>query len=139
MEVSVDAPKTIVAQFNRALERLQGAQSFAIERYKPRLMSAVHRLLEAPGGLHFLYHRIGELQEVQIFNGSAWDDPKSLVPSLVGGTLKSGGEATDFEILSELRLLALANEQIRDDRISATESRTFLQKTLANNHELLFP
>jgi hypothetical protein len=102
-------------------------------------MSAVHRLVESPEGLQFLYNRIEELHEVRIFQGSAWEDPHSLVPTLVGGTLKAGGEAADFEILSELRLLAIAKGRIEDENITAAEARTFLQKVLANNLEFLFP
>lgn len=139
MEISVDAPEKIIAQFNRALKQLQGAESFAIERYKPRLMSAVHRLLEAPGGFRFLQNRIDDLHEVQIFKGSTWEDPRSLVPTLVGGTLKAGGESANFEILSELRMLAIATGRINDERISPERARTFLQKVLANNLEFLFP
>jgi len=139
MEVSVDAPQQIITQFDKALNKLKDGKSYAIERYKSRLVSAVHRLTEADGGLPYLYSRISDLHEADIFQGSTWDDPRSLVPSLVGGTLKAGGESTDFEILSELRLLALAKERIRDQRISAAEARTFLQKVLANNLEFLFP
>ncbi|GAA5522046.1 hypothetical protein LQ318_09855 [Aliifodinibius salicampi] len=139
MEISVDAPKKIIAQFDKALKNLSEGKSFGVEQYKPRLMSAVHRLTESPDGLQFLYNRIEELYEAQIFQGSAWEDPHSLVPTLVGGTLKSGGEAADFEILSELRLLAIAKGRIEDENITAAEARTFLQKVLANNLEFLFP
>ncbi|SHE62958.1 hypothetical protein SAMN05443144_102178 [Fodinibius roseus] len=139
MAISVDAPKKIIVQFDKALENLREAKSFGIEQYKPRLMSAVHRLLESPKGLQFLHSRIEELHDVHIFQGSAWEDPHSLVPTLVGGTLKAGGEAADFEILSELRLLAIANGRIEDEDITAAEAGGFLQKVLANNLEFLFP
>ncbi|MDZ7690358.1 MAG: hypothetical protein U5K69_04285 [Balneolaceae bacterium] len=139
MEITVDAPEAIITQFDNALESLRGARSFAVERYKPKVMSAVHRLAEAPGGIRFLYKRIDELHEVQIFKGSTWENPQSLVPTLVGGTLKGGGESADFELLSELRLLAIAKGRIEDEQITAGEASTFLQKVLANNLEFLFP
>ena len=139
MEATVDAPPQIVAQFEKALENLKGAKSFATERYKPRLISAIHRLAEAPGGLQFLYSRIDDLLEIDFFAGSAWEDPRSLVATLVGGTLKAGGESADYEMLSELRMLALAEGRITDSRITQEEARTFLQKVLANNLEFIFP
>lgn len=139
MEIPVDAPDKIVAQFDNALENLREAKSFGVDRHKPRLMSAVHRLAGSPDGLRYLYSRMEELHEARIFQGSAWEDPHSLVPTLVGGTLKAGGEAADFEILSELRLLALAEGRIADEHVSAGEARSFLQKVLANNLEFLFP
>lgn len=139
MEVSVDAPEQIIAQFENALENLLDSKSYAIERYKPTLLSAIHRLTEASGGLQYLYKRIHALYEVDIFKDSTWDDPRSLVASLAGGTLKSGGESANFEILSELRMLAVAKERISDERITAAEARIFLQKVLVNNLEFLFP
>lgn len=139
MEATLDAPDAIIAQFDNALNSLREAPGFAIERYKPKLMSAVHRLTEAPGGIEFLYNRIDELHQVQVFKGSTWENPQSLVPTLVGGTLKGGGEPADFELLSELRLLALAKGQITEEQYSAEQASTFLQKVLANNLEFLFP
>lgn len=139
MEISADAPEKVIAQFERALKRLRESRSYSLQRHKPRLMSAVHRLADSEGGLRYLFSRIGEMQEAGLFAESSWEDPRSLVPTLVGGTLKAGGEAANFEILSELRLLALARGQTSLDGYSADEARTFLQKVLANNLEFLFP
>jgi len=139
MDVTVEAPRKIIRQFDKALDNLKTAGSFAIERYKPRLMSAVHRIIQSPGGLEYLYSCIDDLHQVQLFNGTAWEDPQSLVASLAGGTLKSEGETADFEMLSELRLLAIAKGRIQDERITAAEARYFIQKVLANNLDFLFP
>ena len=132
-------PEKILDQFHRSVDDLMDAPSFSRDIYTPKVMAAVHRLAETPEGIRYLYHHSRDLHEAGLFKGSTWDDPRSLVPSLVSGTLKTGGETTNYEILSELRMLAIANGEIDHSQVDAGQARSFIQKVLANNLDVLFP
>lgn len=133
------APEKIIDQFDRALNELLEAPAFARDNYAPKLMSAVHRLAETPEGFEYLYERIGDITRAGIFKGSTWEDPKSLVPTLVGGTLKVGGESTNYELLSELRMVSIAKGDLTHEDCSREDARDFMQQVLANNLDFLFP
>ncbi len=139
MSIPQTAPEKIISQLHRSLSALQQAPGFSKNMYMPSVMAAVHRLAETEQGIEYLYEIIGELYDADLFTEGPWEDPQALVPSLVSGTLKSGGETTNMEILSELRMLAIANGLIKDGRCSSSEARDFLHEVLANNLDFVFP
>ena len=74
------------------------------------------------------------LEEAGLFAESDWEDPSVLSPGLVGNTLTSSDARTAvLEIISELRLLAVANGDYYHPGIVPEQARHFLTQVLALN------
>lgn len=138
--------KNAVTAFEKETERLEEAltniresEGFAKNKYISKILSSADALSTKSEGVESLYHRMGALQEINFFEGTAWADAATLVPALVGGTLKSGGKNTVYELLSELRMLAIAQGDLHNPAISADDARQFLRQVIVNNLDLLFP
>jgi hypothetical protein len=132
-------PKGVTDKFREALENFREATPLLAENHKKRLMSSLDLLTDSKEGLQFLYDHIDELINAGIFRDTMWDDPARLVPALVGGTLKAGDQNTIVEMLSELRLVAIANGSVSHKGFSAGKARTFLEEALVSNLDLIFP
>lgn len=131
--------KGIKQKFFETLENFKDSTPLLAENHKKKLMSSLDLLTDSEEGIRFLYDHISELTDAGIFGDTMWDDPARLVPALVGGTLKSGDRSTIIEVASELRILAIAEGEITDKKFSAGKARTFLEDTLVNNLDLIFP
>jgi hypothetical protein len=103
-----------------------------------RLMGQIDILADSLEGIKLVYNLIGDLSEAGIFNESPWADPSKLVAGLVNGTLKSGHPNSTIEILSELRLLAIAKGDYKTDVISKEEAEVFIQEVIVANLEFVF-
>ncbi|HKI43976.1 MAG TPA: hypothetical protein VKA08_01470 [Balneolales bacterium] len=125
--------------FERVLEELGSTKPFARPRYINRLLASAESLLETKEGKDLVFSKMSELSEYGLFEDTPWSDPGKLVPALVGGTLKSGGLQMVMEILSDLRVSAIAAGRLTDDRCSAADARLFLQDALVQNLDLMFP
>jgi len=136
---SKSIPKGVENKFYETLENYSDSTPLLADSYKKKLLSSLDVLTDTKEGLHFLYDKIDRLVNAGIFSDTMWDDPARLVPTLVGGTLKAGDQNTIVEILSELRILAVAEENIRYMNFSASKARTFLEDALVNNLDLIFP
>jgi len=132
-------PKVIIAKFQKSLENFKEATPLLAVNHKKKLLSSLDYLTDSQEGIQFLYDHISELIDSGIFKDTMWDDPARLVPTLVGGTLKAGGQSTIAEIMSELRITAIANKTITHKDFTADKAQTFLEETLVNNLDLIFP
>lgn len=132
-------PKGVKDKFYETLEKFKNAQPLLAANHKKKLLSSLDNLTDSKEGLQFLYENIEDLAASGIFNDTMWDDPTRLVPSLVGGTLKAGGQNTIVEIVSELRIVGLANGTITHDTFTPENAHTFLKNALVNNLDLIFP
>lgn len=121
-----------------ALEEVLRSAPFARKAHRPRLMGAVQSLLGSVEGVAAVYESIADLTEAGIFEDTPWEDPARLIPRFVGGTLRAGGETTQTEILSDLRMLRIAEGRLDSESMSADEARSFLEEALALNLDLLF-
>ncbi len=140
MEISSNSISGNVSKkFFQTLKAFSGASPLLAEEHKKKLLSSLDLLTDSKEGVEFLYNHIKELVEAGIFKDTMWDDPAKLVPSLVGGTLKAGAQTTIIEILSELRMLAIANGILTYKKYPSGKARTFLDEALVNNLDLLFP
>ncbi|MEX0639066.1 MAG: hypothetical protein WD094_01290 [Balneolaceae bacterium] len=131
--------KGVKDKFNESLENFRDATPLLAENHKKKLFSSLDLLTDTIEGIQFLYNHISELTEAGIFRDTMWDDPARLVPALVGGTLKAGDQTTIIEVISELRILAIANESILHKKFSAGKARIYLEETLVSNLDLIFP
>jgi hypothetical protein len=103
-----------------------------------KMMGQIDLLIDTTQGLDFIYQRIEDLAKAGIFEGSAWADPSKLVPSLVNGTLKSGHPNSTIDILSELRLLAIAKGKFKVKGFSAQDAENYIQEVIVANLEFVF-
>ena len=136
---SKDLPKGVKQKFHETLGNFREASPLLAENHKKKLLSNLDLLTDSSEGIHFLYDHISELVDAGIFRDTMWDDPARLVPALVGGTIKAGDQTTIVEIVSELRILAIAEEIIKQKGFSAGRAKTFLEEALVNNIDLIFP
>lgn len=133
-DVSVELLKPLDAAINRL------AEINAIEGVSPifEVIDAVKPLMLSPEYLEALYERVPVLESAGLFGGSDWDTPQTLVPSLAARTVRHGEPtATLVEILSQIRLLAVAKGDYTHAAISAEHAHHFLTQVLAMNLDLV--
>lgn len=103
-----------------------------------KMMGQIDLLIDSTEGLKFIFQNITGLSKAGIFEGSPWADPSKLVASLVNGTLKSGHPNSTIEILSELRLLAIAKGKLEFKGTSPFDAENFIQEVIVANLEFVF-
>lgn len=122
-----------------ALARLEEVRPFAKHRHQEAVLEVAGRLLARPDGLQRLYQLAPRLDAAGVFIGTDWEQPAVLLPGLVRNTLEHGNRTiVVIEVLSELRLLAVANGTYTHPGVSAEGARHFLTQVLALNLGGLF-
>ncbi|MDN3670705.1 hypothetical protein QWY93_15380 [Echinicola jeungdonensis] len=102
------------------------------------LMGQIDLATESTDGVELVYQKIGKMTKAGIFKKSPWEDASKLVSGLVNGTLKSGHPNSTMELLSELRLMAIAKGKITLNEVSKEEARDFIQEVIVSNLEFVF-
>ncbi|SMG11737.1 hypothetical protein SAMN05661096_00434 [Marivirga sericea] len=120
------------------LEEFKSATSLTKPEKANRLMGQIDILCDSVDGLGVIYNLIEEISEGGIFNETPWADPSKLVAGLVHWTLKSGHPNSTIELLSELRLMAIAKGDYKTPSITAAEADSFIQEVLVGNLEFVF-
>ncbi len=117
-------------------------QSFKENRQNPvvleELLSDAAVLIDQ-NKLEDLYQLAAEYDQAGIFEGGPWENPRKLQGPLVGGSFKVEGNYSILEVLSELRVLAIAKGDYQHSNLTADEARTFLNKIMALNLDMIFP
>lgn len=126
-------------RFERAWERLERAPRFARQSHLPPLLDSALRLLQEPGGVEAVYGHADRFDAIGVFAGSDWAEPAVLRPELVSGSFAGKAQTIAVELLSELRLLAIAEGRTTHPQMTPAQTRTFLETTLALNLNRLFP
>ncbi|GLQ38396.1 hypothetical protein GCM10007908_20160 [Rhizobium albus] len=128
-----------VGQFDRMLEQLENASSFAKANYQGRLLDVARRIMVNDGGLAVLRDRVARADAAGLFAGSDWDRPEALLPGLVGGTLRDGPLQTKMlECMSLLRFGVVASGSYQKTGLTAEAASEFLAKVLALNLARIF-
>lgn len=130
---------TWIEQFDRAATTFADAADVAKLHHRPKLLTAAERLLREPEGVAHVFERAPDLDRAGLFAGTPWEHPERLVPTLVEGTLRAGGETSLMEMLSELRLLAIAEGRIVHPEVTPDRARDFLEEVLVLSLDLAFP
>lgn len=126
--------KPILRSFDHVLSQLASASSAGKATYQGRMLDTVKRLLKHPGGLAALEARVEALEQAGIFAGTDWAVPSSLVPGMVGNTLKSTELRTvALECVNLLRFLAVVRGVHSQPRLPVEHARHFLTQVLALN------
>ncbi|WP_232834890.1 hypothetical protein [Pleomorphovibrio marinus] len=124
--------------FEELLQEYSAATALTKPEKAQKLMGQIDIMADSRSGLEFLFERIEKLSEAGIFLGSPWADPSKLVPTLVNGTLKSGHPNSTIEILSEIRLLAIANGKMKVGNLTQHEAANYIQEVVVSNLEFVF-
>lgn len=103
-----------------------------------RVLDGLRLVLLQPGGCAAVRARSAALEEAGLFLGTDWASPRTLLPVLTTGSLRSGNPDTVvLEAVNELRLLAVANGEYSHPLITAEQARHHLSQVLAINLSLL--
>jgi hypothetical protein len=129
----------LTAQMDAAIERLAVVRPFAKERLRGEVLDLTRRLMPLPGGPAVLCQRARTLEEAGVFAGTDWARPEILRADITPYTLRNGSrEQIALECLSDLRLLAIGQEQYAHPNLSSEQARHYLAQVLALNLNLIF-
>ncbi len=122
-----------------ATESLAGAGDFDKLLELPKVFDALRQVLLLPGGFPAVRTRTERLESAGLFLGTDWDQPDILVPALSASSLRSpNADTAILEVISDLRLLAVAKGERTHPRISAEQARDHLAQVLAANLTMVF-
>lgn len=125
--------------FDDALGKLEATSRFAKATAQGPVLDIACRLLAHPGGAEVVYDRAGRLETAGVFHATDWAHPETLQPTLVAGTLEHGDRATAaLEMLSDIRMQAIAAGDLLHDTLPAEQANHFLAQVLALNLNHLF-
>ena len=126
--------KPILRSFEHVLSQLSTASSAGKATYQGRMLDTIKRLLKHPEGIAALEPRVEELEQAGIFAGTDWATPSSLIPGMVGNTLKMAEPRTvALECVSLLRFLSAARDEKARPSLPSEHARHFLAQVLALN------
>ena len=126
-------------KFGQALQTLEEAKPFAKSMYQTEVFQLATELASTEEGLAQLYEFAPQFDQAGVFHGGPWVDASNLEAPFVGGSLKIKGINSVVELLSELRMLSIAEGNYEHPEVSSEEAATFLNEVLALNLDLLFP
>ncbi|MFQ3544200.1 hypothetical protein Q7A53_08935 [Halobacillus rhizosphaerae] len=129
----------IVERFAKAIEDLEQAQPFAKSRYQTDVYQEANRLIDMENGLEHLFDHAHRFENSGVFQDGPWESADKLQPPLVAGSLKAKGLPMIIEVLSELRMLAIAKGKYTNPTVSAQMAEEFLNEVMVLNLDLLFP
>jgi len=116
-----------------AADNADGAVSSIWDVLEPALA-----LMLEPRGISELYVRVPALENAGFFRGSDWDYPQVLVPAFAARTVRYGeAVASQVEMLSEIRMLAVARGDYIHASLSAEHAEHFLAQVMAMNLDLV--
>ncbi|MEH7503444.1 hypothetical protein V7152_15775 [Neobacillus drentensis] len=127
-------------KFETALDKLEQAKPFAKSLYQTEVFQLAIELAGSDEGLSHIYQKAHRFDKAGVFHGGLWEDPTKMQPPFVGGSLKlKEGVNSILELLSEMRMLAIAKGDYTHQDLSMGEAGAFLNEVLALNLDLLFP
>lgn len=130
---------SLKGKFEDALDRLDQAKSFAKSLYQTDVYQLAIELSYSYDGMNILFENAYRFDQAGVFLGGQWEDPTKMQPPLVGGSLTSKqGFNSIIELLSEMRMLAIAKGNYIHEGLSKEEANAFLNEVMALNLDLLF-
>lgn len=125
--------------FEQALNHLEQATDIGKNMYQQEVFQRAGELVQTTEGIQELFQFAPRFDEAGVFKGGPWEDASKLQAPLVGGTLKLEGVNGLVELLSELRMLAIAKGTYVHEKVTAQEAKEFLNSVMALNLDILFP
>ncbi|MGM0534376.1 MAG: hypothetical protein ACQERK_07790, partial [Campylobacterota bacterium] len=131
--------KPLEEKLEHALWQLGEASGFNKARYQNAVLEISGRLLQQENGLERLYGFAPLCDKAGLFQGTDWENPEVLLPNLVKTTLESKDKGLiTLEILSQLRLLAIANHELVKPGVAPEQAQHFLTQVMALNLSIVF-
>jgi hypothetical protein len=109
------------------------------EYFRMRFLDEAAPLLSTEHGLDELMLLAPRFDECLLFLGRPWENPATLNPALIKGTLAAGGNSLLFETLSNLRMLSIALGRYHHPAVTAEAATDYLHEAVAQNMDSLFP
>jgi hypothetical protein len=134
----IGTPDAVYQNFDNALIELQESLPFTRSQKSQKLASQIDILARTSAGLKHIYKNALALEAAGFFKETPWGQPQQQNPALVKGTLLSGHPNSSFEIASELRILAYAEEEGVHEALSPQEAGNFIEEVLVHNLEFAF-
>jgi hypothetical protein len=129
----------LVGRFDEALERLTAAPAFAKPGRVRPVLDTGRRLLLLDGGCTVVEQRAARIEAAGLFLGTDWEQPQLLDAALTPRALTSADADTVLlEVLSDLRLLAVARGDLVHPTVSSEHAHHHLTQVLALNLSMLF-
>ncbi|MGM7703448.1 hypothetical protein ACSVDE_17080 [Pseudalkalibacillus sp. Hm43] len=128
-----------VERFTEALNELEKAATFAKSMYQTDVYQEAGRMMESLDGMKSLFNYANRFDEAGVFSGGPWEDASKLQPPLVSGSLKTKGLASIIEVMSDMRMLAIAKGNADHPSVTKESAEEFLNEVMALNLDLLFP
>ena len=130
---------TLVQRLNEAITDLHNSSHDAKAGKLYPVFDTVRQVLLHPGGCPVIRDRAARLEKSGVFLGSDWGEPETLRAQLTPYSLQSTETDTVLvEVMSELRLLAVAMGDYFHESMSAEQAHHYLTQVLAINMQLLF-
>lgn len=128
----------LLDKFDEALGLLAQAPAFSKPAKLPRVIDTARRILLQDGGYAALEARAADFESAGVFEGSDWQTPEYLLPTLTSFSLQSAdANVVVIETLSELRLLAVAKGEYVHAQVSQEHAHHYLTQAMAINLGLL--
>ncbi|WP_438969670.1 hypothetical protein [Methylophaga sp.] len=138
VSIEVTQPQ-LVEELEDAITALDEAPDFSKATNVRRLYDSVNRILQSEEGCALLERYIERIERAGVFNNTDYASPQILVASLSAYALKSAdADTVIIEALSDLRLLAVADNQYTHSAISSEQAHHHLTQVLAVNLQMLF-
>ena len=112
---------TLHERFETILEHLKTAKEFAKSTYQTDAFQIAETLMNTEGGFDVLYEYAPVFDDIGLFYGGPWQHASRLQAPLISGCLKGKGVYPIIEILSDLRMLAIATQKNTSEEVSAEE------------------
>ncbi|WP_238378850.1 hypothetical protein [Halalkalibacillus sediminis] len=126
-------------RFEQAFARLNSAKPYAKKLYQDDLFQETRRLSKSFEGIKVLYSYADQFDQAGVFEGGPWEDPSKLQPNLVNGSLKIEGIESIVTLLSELRMLAIAQGRYEHEKVNSEMATNYLNEVMALNLDFIFP
>ncbi len=129
----------LLSRFDEAVALLRDTPETSKPRQVKRVIEAARLILMQKGGCEGIEQRARQMEEAGVFSGTDWADPHILVASLTRHAFRTSSiDLLVMEVLSELRLLAVARGDYKHPNLSMVQAHHFLTQVLALNLEMLF-
>jgi len=129
----------LAQRLDDSIQVLEESRSFAKLDKLPRAFDLVRRILLQAEGCAVIEARVERLENAGVFAGTDWAEPAILLAALTTYSLQSqNADTVIIEVLSELRLLAVARGAYLHPSVSAEQAHHYLTQVLAINLGLLF-
>ncbi|MEK4229104.1 hypothetical protein [Solibacillus sp. FSL H8-0538] len=136
----VNNPFTLLEEkFEPALNILEQAKPFAKSLYQTNVYQIANELASTNEGMAIIEKYAHRFDLAGVFLGGEWEDPSKLQPPFVGASLRVRGIYSIIELLSEMRMLAIAKGTAKHERLTEEDASAFLNEVLALNLDLLSP